>query len=400
MSNVLATSSLVGKIALAVLKNNLPFAGNVNRDYEQEFVAGAKKDYQPGQTILIKRPPRYTYRAGRVAVPQGTVEPTTPLTLGQGGVDMQFTSAERTVSLSKLEDKVAAAMAAVCNEIDRQGLELARFATFRALNPTGVRPTSAALAIQAMADMGQHLHEQAAPNFDRQLVLSPSLNGALIQGFGGYFNSPSTVTKQNQTGMMQDSYGFNVGVGQNVSVHTNGAGVASNVNGANQVGSSITVAATTGGTITRGTKITLPGVFSVNPQSRQSTGILQGFTVTADVLVGATVIPVAPALVVAGPFQNVTASPTTAQPFVVQGAANTAYNTNVAYHKDAFTLAMVPMFDPSSLGIDCKQQTMDGFTVKVTQTYDGVNDFANMRLDVLFGWAATYPELAALYYSV
>jgi hypothetical protein len=390
----------VGKIALAVLKNNLAFAGNVNRDYETEFTNGADKAYQPGQTILIKRPPRYTYRAGRVAVPQATVETTTPLTLAQGGCDLQFTSVERSVSLSKLEKKIAAAMATVCNEIDRQGLDLARFATYKTINPTGVLPTTQAGAIAAMAAMGQHLHESSAPNMDRFLVASPSLNGALIQGFGGYFNSPSTISKQNQTGMMQDSYGFGVSVGQNVAVHTNGAATATNVNGAGQTGSSVTVAAVAGGVLTRGTKITLPGVFAVNAQSRQSTGQLQSFTVTADVLAGATVIPVAPAIIISGAFQTVTASPTTGAPYVIQGAVNTSYNANVAYHQDAFTLAMVPMFAPTDMGIKVSQQSMDGFTVKVTEYYDGVNDFANMRLDVLYGWAATYPELATLYYTV
>jgi hypothetical protein len=60
-----------------------------------------------GQTINIKKPPRYTYRAGKIAVPQATVETTVPLTLSQGGCDIQFTSAfERTLSLTKLEDKI------------------------------------------------------------------------------------------------------------------------------------------------------------------------------------------------------------------------------------------------------------------------------------------------------
>jgi hypothetical protein len=56
---------------------------------------------------------------------------------------------------------------------------------------------------------------------------------------------------------------------------------------------------------------------------------------------------------------------------------------------------MVPMFEPAA-GTGAKVTTMsdDGFTVKVTQFYDGVNDDNIMRLDVLFGYAATYPELA------
>mgnify|MGYP004705507991 CR=1 FL=1 len=160
--------------------------------------------------------------------------------------------------------------------------------------------------------------------------------------------------------------------------------------------------AVAGGTLTRGTVITLPGVFAVNPQSRQSTGQLANFVVTADVLVGATSIPISPAIVTSGAFQNVTASPTTAQPYVIQGSASTSYGTNVAYHKDAFTLAMVPMWAPPSGkgNVSVSQMSDDGLTVKVTEIYDGINDVSVMRLDVLFGWASTYPELSVKFYSV
>jgi hypothetical protein len=118
------------------------------------------------------------------------------------------------------------------------------------------------------------------------------------------------------------------------------------------------------------------------------------------VLVGATSLPISPAIVTSGPFQNVTASPTTAQPFVILGAASTSYQTNIAFHKQAFTLAMVPMEVPNGLGVRVSQQTRNGFTVKVTDGYDFVNDNTLMRIDVLYGWTATYPELAVKYYSV
>ena len=406
MTNVLATSTIIAKTALPVLKNMLTFAAAVNRDYETEFTSNEQRGYAPGNTIYIKKPPRYLYRAGRVAVPQATVEQTVPLTLSQGGCDLQFTSNEMTLSLTKLEDKIAAAMAPVANEIDRQGLQLAHYATYNALNPTGALPTTAALAIQAMTQMGQRLDEMAASRKDRQraLITNPALNAALIQGFGGYFNNQGKVSEQNRTGMMADNnFGFDkVGMDQNVDVHTNGAATATNINGAGQTGSSITVVAVAGGTLTRGTVITLPGVFAVNPQTRQSTGQLANFVVTADVAAGATSIPISPAIVTSGAFQNVTASPTTGQPYVILGAASTSYSTNVAFHKDAFTLAMVPMWaPPSGKGVvDVAQESEDGFTVKCTKFYDGVNDNLITRLDVLFGWAATYPELSVKYYSV
>jgi hypothetical protein len=224
----------------------------------------------------------------------------------------------------------------------------------------------------------------------------------MIQGFAGLFNSQNTISKQFQSGMMVDSLGIGYGMDQNVDVHTNGAATATNIAGAGQTGSNITVVAVAGGTLTKGTVITLPGVNAVNPQSRQSTGVAANFVVTADVLVGATSIPISPAIVTSGAFQNVTASPTTAQPYVIVGAASTNYSTNVAYHKDAFTLAMVPMWaPPGGKGvIDVAQETHNGFTLKVTEFYDGVNDNSIMRIDVLFGWAATYPELSVKYYTV
>ena len=402
MSNTLVTCSIVAKESLAILENMLSFSTMVNRDWEDEFSSNMSRGYAPGQTINIKKPPRYTYRAGRVAVPQATVESTVPLTLSQGGTDLNFTSIERTLSLTKLEDKLQAAMATVANEIDRQGLQLAHYNTFNALNPTGALPTTQALALAAITDCNRRLDEMGAPrDKQRGFVMGPALNGAAIQGFAGLFNAQSTISKQFGSGLMVDSLGLAYAMDQNVDTHTNGAATASNINGAGQTGSTVTVNAIGGGTLTKGTVITLPGVFAVNPQSRTSTGVLAQFVVTADVAAGATSIPISPAIVTSGAFQNVSASPTTAQPYVIVGSASTSYQCNTAFHKDAFTLAMVPMWaPPGGKGvIDVAQETYKGYTVKVTEFYDGVNDNSIMRLDVLFGWAATYPELSVKYYT-
>lgn len=403
MSNTLVTCSIVAKESLAILENMLSFSTMVNRDWEAEFTSNQSRGYAPGQTINIKKPPRYTYRSGRVAVPQATVETTIPLTLAQGGTDLNFTSLERTLSLTKLEDKLQAAMATVANEIDRQGLQLAHYNTFNALNPTGALPTTQALALAAITDCNRRLDEMgAARDKQRGFVMGPGLNSAAIQGFAGLFNAQATIGKQFGSGLMVDSLGLAYAMDQNVDTHTNGAATATNINGAGQTGSAITVVATAGGTLSKGTVITLPGVFAVNPQSRTSTGVLAQFVITADVLVGSTSLPISPAIVTSGAFQNVTASPTTAAPYVIVGAASTGYQTNVAFHKDAFTLAMVPLWaPPGGKGvIDVAQETYKGYTIKVTEFYDGVNDNSIMRLDVLFGWAATYPELSVKYYTV
>ena len=401
MSNTLATCSIIAKESLAVLENMLGFAKNVNRDWEGEFSSNLSRGYAPGATINIKKPPRYTYRAGRVAVPQATTESTIPLTLSQGGADLNFTGMERTVSLTQMEKKINAAVAAVANEIDRQGLNLARMATFNCIGTPGTAPNSQASALAAVMGLQQRLDEMGAPrDKNRSLIVNPALNSAIVQGFAGLVNAQAPLSQQYKSGLFVDSLGLNVAMDQNVDTHTNGgqAVAGTNINGAGQTGSSITVIGL-GGTITKGTKITLPGCFAVNPQSRQSTGTLAQFVVTADAAAAATTLNISPAIVTSGPLQNVTASPTTGSPFVIFGTASGSFTTSVAFHEDAFTLAMVPMYaPPSGKGVvDVAQVSHNGFTLKATEFYDGVNDNYIIRLDVLFGWAATYPELACLY---
>lgn len=397
MSNVLVTSSLVAKEALAILQNMSGFAKNVNRDFESEFGSNQGRGYSPGQTINIKKPPRYTYRAGRVAIPQATVETSVPLTLTQGGTDLGFTSFERTLSVQQFEQKMQAAVASVVNEIDRQGLDLARRSVGNLVGTVGTLPTTQATAYALLTQGNQKLDEMAAPR-DRQraLVVNPAMNAAVLQGFGGLFNAQGPVGDGYKTGMFQNAFGLDVAMDQNVSRHLNGTAVinTNTVNGAGQTGSTLTVAALNG-TVTAGSVFTIAGVNAVNPQSRQDTGSLQQFVVTAAAASGATSLLIYPAITASGAFQTVTASPSSGAVITFVGAAGASYDANIMYHRDAFTLAMVPMFEPiAGTGAKVTQMSDDGFSVKVTQFYDGVNDNNLMRLDVLFGWAATYPELA------
>jgi P22 coat protein - gene protein 5 len=404
VANILPTTAIVAKELMAIIQNNCVMGRLANRNYQGEFSSNMSRGYAPGATINIPLPPRYQYRAGRVATPQDTQMTTIPLTVSQGGTEILFNSLERTLSVRNFEKIMMAAATTVTNEIDRQGLALAHFAAHNVINPTGALPTTAALAIQAMTDMGRRLDEAAVPRDKRRnLVLNPATNGSLVQGFGGYFNNQAKISTQNMSGVMTDNnFGFDqVAMDQNVDVHINGAATATNINGAGQTGSAITVVAIAGGTLTRGTKITLPGVFAVNPQSRVTTGVLQNVTVTADAPVGATTINISPAIVTSGAFQNVTASPTTGAPYVILGAPSTSYGASVAFHEDAFTLAMVPMFEPEAgTGAKVTSMTDDGYSIKVTQTYNGVGDESMWRLDVLYGWAATYPQFSTLFYNV
>jgi hypothetical protein len=404
MSNTLLTSSILAKETLAVIENNCAFGGMVNRDYETVHSASMQDGYEPGATINIRKPSRYTYRSGRVSVPQASVDNSVPLTLSQGGADLNFNLFERSLQITdrRIQKKINAAAATIVNEIDRVGLLLAKTAVYNCLNPTGALPTTQALSLAAITGINQRLDEMGAPRDNmRGLIMNPAMNAATVGGFAGLFNGQAKLGRQFDSGLMVDSLGLSYAMDQNVAVHTNGAATATNISGGGQTGAAITVVAVAGGTLAAGTVITLPGVYAVNPQSRVSTGVLADFVVTADVSAAATSIPISPAIVTSGPYQNVTASPTTGQPYVIKGAASTSYGCNVGFHEDAFTLAMVPMATPpDGTGARVEQISHNGYTIKVTDFYDGTNDNVVTRLDVLFGWAATYPELACKYYTV
>jgi hypothetical protein len=396
MSNQLATCNIVAKEALAILKNNTAFAKRANRNYEPEFNKSMSKGYANGNVINIKRPPRYSYRAGRVAQPQATVETTIPLTLQQGGCDLIFTSNELTTGLLAMQQKIEAAMASVITEIDRQGCDLMRTASFNIIGAPGTPPNTQALAVAAMTGLGQRLTEMGAPLKDRKrtLIQSPSLNSALVTGQAGLFNNQSRIGEQNNSGLFLDGFGMYAEVDQCIATHTNGTQVVTGTAVAAGLSGSSIACAALGGTITKGTKIHFPGVFAVNPQTRQSTGVLAQFTITADLLGGATALPISPALVPTGNFQNVT-NATTAANFVIFGSASGSYTCSGLIHEDAFTLAMVPL-QPLD-GLVCSVQSDDGFSVRVMNYSDGANDTQSTRIDVLYGWAATYAELSCLY---
>lgn len=397
-NNTLGNSTIVARETLAVLKNLLGVAQNMNRDYEPEFKNALSKSYAAGQTIYIPKPPRYTWRAGRVAQPQATVFNQVPLTLSQGGVDVNFTSAERTLSITddRAQAKIRAMAATIANEIDLQAAAIAYRSTFNSVGTPGSAPATAAAALGLITDAQAKLDLNAAPrDGQRNFASGPLMNGSLVTGLAGLFNNSSRLNSQYNRGVMVDSLGASFVMDQNIVTHTNGTQpvAALTVNGAGQTGAALVTAATTG-TITRGTVFTIAGVFAVNPQNRMSTGQLQQFVVTADVGTGATAVPISPSITPTGNFQNVTASPANGALITIVGTVGGSYPVNVAFHRDAFTFAMVPLESEAGLGADIKQVTEEGWSIRYMRGRDIKTDEVIERMDVLFGIAPTYPELA------
>jgi hypothetical protein len=129
-----------------------------------------------------------------------------------------------------------------------------------------------------------------------------------------------------------------------------------------------------------------------------STGQLQQFVVTAAFSSdssGKGVVSISPAITTSGQFQTVNADPVDGATITVLGAANTVSPMNLLYHRDAFVLGSADL--PLPKGVDMASRVADkklGLSIRMIRAYDIVNDLFPSRLDVLYGWAVLYPQLA------
>jgi hypothetical protein len=393
---------MITREALRVLENNLRFTKFVRRDFDDSFGrAGAKI----GTVLNIRKPPRYVGRTGQGLSIEDATETQVPLVLTtQRGVDIAFTSQDLALNIDDFSDRfIKPAVANVANNIDFDGMSQ-YVNVFNTLGTPGTVPNALLTYLQA----GQRLDEEAAPRDDeRALVISPAMQATIIDTLKGLFQESTEIGRQYEEGTMGRSIGFKWSMDQNVNINVVGAlGGAGVVNGANQVGSSLV---TNGWTINitglflRGNVITIgsgaTGTFAVNPQNKQSTGALRQFVVTANVNsdgAGNATIPISPAIITTGPFQNVVASPTNGATINPLGLANTSTPQALAFHKDAFALGSADL--PLPGGVDMAARVADkqlGFSMRLVRAYDINTDRFPTRIDVLYGWTTLYAELAA-----
>jgi hypothetical protein len=397
VANTLLTISMITREALRVLENNLVFTKNVRRDFDDAYgKAGAKI----GTVLNIRKPPRYLGRTGQALSVEDATETSVPLTLTtQRGVDIQFTSQDLTLSIDDFADRfIKPAVAKVANFIDLDGL--AQYVNvYNHVGTPGTDPNALLTYLQA----GQKLDENAAPrDGDRALVISAAQQAVIVDALKGLFNDTTEIARQYEQGTMGRTIGFKWSMDQNVGVQTIGAeGGAGTVNGAGQTGASLVThgwTASVTNLLNAGDIITLAGVYAVNPVSLQSTGSLKQFVVTAAVNSdgsGNATIPISPAITTGTGFQNVTASPANGAAITVYGAAGTASHQALAFHKEAFAMASADLLLPG--GVDMAARVADkqlGLSLRMVRAYNINTDAFPCRLDVLYGWATLYPELA------
>lgn len=401
MANVLLTIGMITREALRILENNLTFTKYVRRDFDDSYGrAGAKI----GTVLNVRKPPRYVGRVGQGLQLEDAVETSVPVVLNtQRGVDIAFNSQDLALSIDDFSDRfLKPAVANVANNVDFDGLSQ----YLNVHNEIGT-PGTVPNALLTYLQVGQRLDEESAPrDNERALVISPAMQATIVDALKGLFQDADSIADQYLRGTMGRTIGFKWSMDQNVRTQLTGTqGGAGVTNGANQTGASLITngwTALINNLLRQGDVITIAGVFAVNPQSKQSTGALRQFVVTANVNsdgVGNATIPIAGpggfGIIGAGPFQNVSALPANGAAITVQGASAVTSPRGIGFHKDAFVVATADLPLPS--GVDMADRFGEkqlGFSIRLIRAYDINLDRFPTRLDLLYGWATLYPELA------
>jgi len=405
MANNLLTISKITNEALMVLENELTFTSEVDRNYDDQFaVVGAKI----GNTVNVRKPGRFIGTTGPALNVEDFNESSVPVTLStQFHVDTQFTTPDLALSLDMFSSRVLKpAVAAIANKIDRDGLAMATLNTANIVGTAGTPPTGLITYLTA----GAYLDSEGAPRDGRRsVIVEPFTSATIVDSLKGLFVPQEAIGEQYRKGLMgRDSAGVNWKLDQNVVSQTFGSWSANTIainvttatgfltSGWSQF-STLSMTASAASTLNAGDVFTIPGVYAVNPQNRQSYGKLRNFVVmsTTTVGTGATSVQVSPAIITAGQFQNVSVTSTGSQNITAFNNTGVASPQNIMSHRHAFTLAVADLELPDGVHFAGRASDKEiGLSMRVVRQYTINNDSIPTRLDVLYGWAPLYPELA------
>jgi hypothetical protein len=424
----------------------LVIANRVERQYSNEFAqTGAKV----GNTVNIRRPPRYIGTYGPPLNVEDTFETYVPVVLNyQFHVDVQFTTQDLALSMDMFKKRILKPqIATVANRIDADSAQFFTYNTATSLGTPGIQPAS----YKIFSDARALLALEACPTEgEKNCVLDPITMSAATDAIKGLFNPQAKIGEYNEKGIVAKEFaGLDWWEDQNIFAFTTGAqggtptipatvaGTALLTSGWAQSGTLETTGWTAStGVIKVGDVIQIGSVYPVNPQNRvqygrstkqftvlppggfgtppngaATTGIyfapaalnngtfnnLTGvYTSTSG---GLLTLTIGECIISGGQFQNVTAAPTgTGNAITVNGGtgnATTVTPQGLVFHKYAFALAFADL--PLPQGVEMAARAYDdedvGMSIRCVTQYTINNDSEPTRADVLYGPASLYRSL-------
>lgn len=394
MSNTILTPTAVTREALRVLHQKLNFVGSINRQYDERF---AQEGAKIGTDLKIRLPNQYTVTSGAALSAQDTSESSVTLQVtSQKHVDVNFTTAEMTMSVQDFSDRILEpAMSVLAANIEYDAMSM-----YKDVNQA-VWNSGSALTLANVLSGRKIMNDSLTPLSGRSANLDGQQMVDLVTDSKSLFNNQTEIAKQYKEGYVGRALGFDFAENSMWPAHTRGGMNASSTVSTlvatipldGTAVSSLTMASGSG-TMLIGDVFTIANCFKVHPETKANTGILQQFTVTANNAGGAVAVAFSPAIVLGGAKQNCVIPTTSATASLLPlGTASGADNTGLLYHKDAFTFATADLIMPKGVDFSARE-VMDGISLRVVRQYDINSDKMPCRIDVLYGYKTIRQQLA------
>lgn len=390
MSNDILTPTAVTRAALTILHQKLEFVSSINRQYDDQFANSGAEGGKIGPSLKIRLPNEYTVRTGAALQAQDTAEQSTTLTVStQKGVDVNFTSAELTLSLQDFSERILdPAMSVLAAHIEADALNMYKD-VYQAVWNSG-----SAMTIAHSLSSGKLLTDALTPAGKRTMLTSTQQSNDAVTDGKALFNAQKEIGKQYTEGYVGRASGFDWSQSTLMPRHTRGAAasyVCNTSTGITSGTATITVSGGSGSSAV-GDVFTIDGVNRVHPETKADTGVAQQFVVTA---AGTTSQAVSPTPITSGARQNIVINSAGASKTVTfLGTASGTDDTALGYHKNAFAIAFADLIMPG--GVDFKaREVMDGISMRIVRQYDINSDKLPCRIDVLYGYKTIRPQLAS-----
>lgn len=361
--------------ALLNLEKSLGMAGRVHRGFEEE-----RNTRNFGETISIRRPSTFTAQDAPSSA-QDLDTDTVSITLNKWReVKFSLTDKEQAFTEDRIiADHIRPAAYALADDIDQKLSLLYRDV------PWYRNRASSTVAIADLVQTRKILFDNAVPLQD------PSMLHFMLDGTAEadllsleVFHSAekdATMGGVQLRGQLGQRFGMNFFANQNVQDHTSGGMT-------DKVGATTAVVAA-GATSIPINAIDTSGVVKAG-DIVEVAGITQKFAVTADVTAssGAATLSVTPPVPAGGIGSGVVVT-------IIQ----TNDTNNLAFHRNAFALAMARLPDSANrlpgVLVQSVQDPVTGLAIRARLYYDGDNSKLNVALDVLYGVKTLDPNMAA-----
>jgi len=399
MANALLTPKVYANAMLLLLRNNLVMGRLVETDLNNLNPKMKGVTHKKGDTIYIKRRPKFDIRSGATIDVQDIEIGEVPLTIDQQkGIDIEFGDLE---FVNSVDDLLMNAImqeeaAAIAQEIDSDLAGMVK--TF----PSWVGTPGETINSAVDFFKGPERLDLMAVPQDRHGVLSPTDYWGLAGNFTSLYAQDKvamdalTKAKLPIVGSVQPYMTQNV---PNLTLGSRAGTIT--VNGADQnvtyatckntwTQTVILQAVTASKTFVVGDTFTMAGVNALNPSSKLDAGYLQQFVVTEAATAdgsGDVTLTISPPMITSGPFRNVTAAPADNASVTPLGTASTAYPQNAIFHKRAMALVFVKPKTPDSGKYSFATDPETGIIVRYWRASDFTNDTHGHRWDVLYGYS-------------